>query len=124
MKPTEYSTDRRKAALLYVKLGLPIIPICPPEHQGMNKYHEDNCSAKGKAPIISKWSERTKTVEDEVRAWFDKNPHINIGVPLGSNSDMIGVDVDGEEGQRILENVAQGELPNTWEFTTGNGRRI
>lgn len=124
MNNSKYSKGVHNGALFYVKLGLPVIPICSPKHEGMTEQHKKKCSASGKAPILTGWPNHTQTNEDDVRGWLEKNPKINIGVPLGQTSGMVGIDVDGEVGERLLKELSKGDLPLTWEFLTGKGRRL
>lgn len=111
-------------ALFYVKRGLPIIPICPPDHEGMSEQHKKECSSEGKASIVTGWPERKKTTEDDLSEWFRQNPKINIGVPLGQASGMVGIDIDGRVGEKLLKELSDGDTPNTLEYTTGKGRRL
>lgn len=115
-----------KQALYYVSLGLPIIPLCPASHNKMSHTHRTRCSAPGKTPLLPGWSSRETPSVEEVEEWFRKNPYINIGLVLGDTGawNLVGVDVDGELGEKLLTEWSAGVLPVTWEFTTGNGRRL
>jgi len=112
-------------ALEYVQMGLPIIPICSPDHRGESLKHRQVCAYPGKVPVVAAWQTRTTTSEDEVEKWFSgSHAHRNIGLPLGNASRLIGVDIDGESGEEYLLELSDGDLPTTWEFTTGKGRRL
>ena len=121
---TGHST--RQVALMYQKLKLPIIPLCPPDHNGMPYSHRERCKSPGKAPLLSNWSQRTTTEVAEIEKWLDTWPQCNLGMILGDTGafNLVGIDIDGEEGEVLLENYAKGDLPPTWEFSTGKGRRI
>lgn len=119
-----YSTDIKHEALQYVKLGLPVIPLCPPTHENMDYAHRQTCKSPGKTPVLKKWTEHTSTTIDDIHRWFNRNQYLNIGLPLGSPSKLIGIDIDGASGEKILQELSKGELPDTWEFTTGKGRRL
>lgn len=115
----------KEAALQYVKMKLPIIPICPASHKGMSFSHRERCQYPGKMPVIKDWTAvRTTSIED-IESWFQSNPYYNIGLVLGETDDwnIVGVDVDGPTGERVLVEWSQGVLPITWEFTTSKGRR-
>jgi putative DNA primase/helicase len=118
----------RDEALYYVSIGLPIIPICSPKHQGMAEVHRAKCHSWGKAPILPDWTSRTATSKEEIISWFQDakktGANINIGIPLGVQSGIIGIDIDGREGEVVLLALSNNDLPPTWEFTTGSGRRI
>jgi len=122
---TEVTIESIKdAALQYVSYGLPIIPICPADHKGMPHSHRQNCDCPGKSPVISGWQKHEHTTEKMVERWFDKNPYYNIGLPLGSVSGLIGVDIDGRGNMEKFEEFADGPIPDTWSYTTGNGYRL
>lgn len=57
--------------------------------------------------------------EGKVEAWIKDFPGCNWGVVTGSISGVIVLDVDGEAGARSLKEC--GDLPVTWETTTGRG---
>lgn len=113
-------------AFFYLELNLPIIPLCPHDHAGMPSSHRQKCGAPGKSPLLPKWTARGVPGEDEVEQWFGDNPNINLGLILGNTGhyNLVGIDVDGDSGERLLEEHARGILPPTWEFKTGNGRRL
>jgi len=113
-----------KAAERYIELGLPIIPICAPDHGGEGLTHRQTCSYPGKVPVVINWQKRTQTTYEEIEKWFARHPKRNIGLPMGNASRLIGVDIDGEEGERYLQELSDGDLPDTWEFSTGAGRRL
>ncbi|MFK5282383.1 bifunctional DNA primase/polymerase, partial [Lacticaseibacillus paracasei] len=39
-------------------------------------------------------------------------------------SGLLALDIDGIEGERLLQELSGGDLPDTPEFTTGKGRRL
>lgn len=45
-------------------------------------------------------------------------------MPLGGASGYCGIDVDGEHGEIYLKEMSGGLVPDTWEFSTGAGRRL
>jgi len=118
----------RDEALYLVSIGLPVIPICSPTHNGMAVAHMSKCKSPGKSPLIKQWNHWSATAKEDIIDWFrdarDKNANINIGVPLGSPSNMVGLDIDGREGEVVLLAISKGNIPKTWEFITGNGRRL
>ena len=107
-----------------IKLGLPIIPICPHDHARMTPKHIELCKCAGKTPLIRNWQTRTNTTEEDFNEWVRQFKSFNIGLPLGEASGYCGIDVDGEEGERFLQEMSGGDLPDTWEFSTGAGRRL
>lgn len=118
--------DIRREAFLYLELGLPILPLCPPDHTGMSHGHREACRAAGKSPLLKDWTQRGTPSTEEVTKWFEDNPNINLGLILGDTEqwNLCGIDVDGDHGEALLEEWSAGVLPATWEFVTGNGRRM
>lgn len=90
----------------YIELGLPIIPC------------------NGKKPLVKDWQSRTTTSSEEVEKWESTWSDMNVGLPLGNVSGIIGIDVDGEAAILRLKEVSGGNLPPTWSFQTpGGGKR-
>lgn len=107
--PLEYASS-------YAELGWAVIPLSP--------YYSNNESA-GKRPLIKEWQKRGVPTEEEIIVWRQKYPAANVGVVLGSNSGLVGIDVDGQTGEELLLEWSQGDLPVTWEYITpGGGRRL
>lgn len=120
------------AALEYEALGWSVLPLCPPNHVGVGKGHRGCCSP-GKRPFFpdresnsGEWKEfqKRRATSDEIQRWFKANKLINIGVALGPVSGMVGIDVDDEDGEDLLRQLSGDDLPRTWEYTTGKGRRL
>ena len=120
----KYSNDIKQEALYYTSIGLPVIPLCTPSHEGMDENHRHRCKSPGKAPVLKGWPKHSETTAADIHRWFSMNQFFNIGVPLGSPSELIGIDIDGAEGEKILKELSKGDVPSTWEFTTGKGRRL
>lgn len=113
-------------ALYLAKMDLPIFPCCDVAHSGNINLdrHAPQCRCAGKTPLI-KWRDRTHTTAQEVIAWRDQFGEYNIGMAMGSVSGYIGIDVDGPGGQALLDEICGiNQLPETWQFTTGDGYRL
>jgi hypothetical protein len=117
--------DCLKAALAYLGRGWAALAVCPPDHQDVPPFHRATCSKPGKRPLgpWKAWQTRLPTLDEVVGQW-ELVPAANVGVVLGAVSGLVGVDVDGEEGERILGEASGGDLPRTLTFTTGRGRRL
>ncbi len=114
------------AALGYLQRGWSVLPLCPPNHFGVGKAHAQTCAAPGKAPALpwKKYQSELPT-EDDVKAWWQQNPHYNVGCALGEISGLVGLDIDGGEGEEALKTLSGGDVPATLEFVTpGGGRRL
>jgi hypothetical protein len=117
--------DCLKAALGYLGRGWAALAVCPPDHRDVPPFHRAACQKPGKRLLgpWKQWQTRLPTL-DEVVAQWELVPPANVGIVLGSVSGLVGVDVDGEEGEHILKEVSYGDLPTTLTFTTGRGRRL
>lgn len=107
-----------------IELGLPIIPLCPPDHAHMSQLHLQRCRAPGKTPLIKDWTTKNVTTIEELQSWQRQFKNFNIGMPLGQASGLVGIDVDGQVGVQLLMEMSDGVLPSTWEFTTSAGSRL
>lgn len=107
-----------------IAIGLPIIPLCSPKHENVSPKHLTICKCPGKMPLIKNWQVRETTTEENLKEWIHQFKTFNIGLPLGDASGYCGIDVDGEIGEQFLQQMSNGDLPDTWEFTTGSGRRL
>ena len=107
-----------------IELGLPIIPLCPPDHAHMSQLHLQRCRAPGKTPLIKDWTTKNVTTIEELQSWQRQFKNFNIGMPLGQASGLVGIDVDGQAGVQLLMEMSDGVLPSTWEFTTSAGSRL
>jgi P4 family phage/plasmid primase-like protien len=119
--------DIQAAMNYYVDMGLPIIPLCPAEEPTHNKTspgHKKICKCPGKIPLIAGWQNRKETTPEHLESWMKQFEDMNIGLPTGEASGYLGIDIDGEEGEGLLLKMSNGDLPETWEFITGAGRRL
>lgn len=107
-----------------IELGLPIIPLCPPDHAFMSQNHLQRCNAPGKTPLIKDWVSRSETTLEDLASWQRQFKSFNIGMPLGQASGFCGIDVDGDAGVDLLMEMSKGDLPATWEFNTSAGSRL
>lgn len=117
MKVKEY-------AKRYIEKGFSIIPVCSSNHEGMSEKHKKECNNPGKAPLIRGWTKQDVPEWKEIELYWERNPNVNIGMALGSKVGLVGIDIDGDSGEAILTKWSQGDVPSTWEYTTGNGRRL
>jgi hypothetical protein len=117
--------DCLKAALAYLGRGWAALAVCPPDHRDVPHFHRATCSKPGKRPLgpWKGWQAGLPTL-DEVVAQWEPVPAANVGVVLGPVSGLVGVDVDGDMGEHILQEASGGDLPRTLTFATGRGRRL
>jgi hypothetical protein len=114
-----------RAAMTYLGRDWAALALCPPHHRGVPEYHRRTCGGAGKRPLgrWKAWQYRLPTVE-EVGAQWEAVPHANVGIVLGPVSGLVGIDVDGEDGEELLREISRGNLPTTLSFTTGRGLRL
>jgi hypothetical protein len=114
-----------EAALDYLNRGWAALAVCPPDHAGVGKTHGKKCKHPGKAPW-GDWKEFQSRMptEAELRQKWNDNCQLNVGMTLGGVTPLIGLDVDKESGEQLLQRLANGDLPPTLEFTSGKGRRL
>lgn len=112
-----------EAAAEYAALGLAVLPLCGPRH---------GCRHPGKVPVdlrtdrhLEGWQTRGVPTPEEVETWLSLplGRRANLGCVMGRASGVVGVDVDGPEGEEGLRELSGGHLPDTWEYQTRPGRR-
>jgi P4 family phage/plasmid primase-like protien len=110
------------AALDYLALGWSPLALCNPDHVGMGTFHKKKCNRPGKRPW-HKWKEfqERRPTADELRDFWREHAS-NVGIALGPVSGLIRVDADGPAGEARLQELAQGDLPETLEFV-GNAAK-
>ena len=99
------------AALAYAERGKPVFPCRP-----------------NKRPYTPHGFKNASTNPEQIRKWWVRFPDALIGMPTGSASGVVVLDVDrkpkrdGADSLYVLEQ-ANGELPNTIEVLTPSGGR-
>jgi archaellum biogenesis ATPase FlaH len=114
------------AALAYLQRGWSVIPLCPPTHEGCNTPHLNSCKNPGKGPLVpwTTYQKRTPS-ENEVKLLFRRNYECNVGIVMGQVSNLVGLDIDGPDAPDLLQQISQGDLPDTLSFKTpGGGQRL
>lgn len=99
-------------AIELARLGLSVFPLKP----------------LGKAPAIPKWApyQAAPPGVETIEQWWTDNPNANIAVATGEVSDVLVLDVDGDQGRESLAmlEAAHGPLPRTWRSKTGKGFHV
>ena len=101
---------RLRAALRYAKRGFPVFPVEP----------------RGKRPLTPHGFKDATANPVQLAEWWNRWPNANIGIPTGSASGLLVLDIDPRSGgneslERLIE--AHGPLPDTTTQTTGGGGR-
>jgi len=99
------------AALDYLQRGWSAIPLCPADHAGCTEQHTASCQRPGKTPPWQ-WKEYQDRLPraSELRLYWTRNPHCNVGITLGPVSGLLGIDLDDEQGITLW---------NEWSRTIG-----
>ena len=110
-------------AICYAELGFSVIPV----HNIVNgncSCGSPKCKAKGKHPRF-KWTEQQKKpyTVDELKKIWEKYPNANVGIVTGPVSNILVLDIDGEDGIKSLESVGLPieDLPISPSVNTGGG---
>jgi putative DNA primase/helicase len=90
-----------------------VIPLYPFDYKDINK--------AGKVPCIKGWQKKEHTRLGEIETWEMEKPYHNLGLVLGGKYGVIAIDVDGEEGKEILEELSGGDIPETVTYKTPGG---
>ena len=115
-----------RAALSYLDRGWAALALCPPGHRGVTGWHRATCQSPGKRPLgrWKGWQSRPPTLE-ELAAQWEAVPGANVGVVTGRVSGLVGIDVDGPEGERLLREASGDEgTPDALTFRTARGIRL
>lgn len=113
-----------EVAVRYAEHGWPVLPLHSPADGGCT-CHVADCGSPGKHPRTARGVHQATTDVDQVRAWWDRWPHANVGIATGTGSALLVLDVDLPEGPDSLARLehAHGQLPVTTEQRTGSGGR-
>lgn len=88
-----------RAALAYARLGLPVFPVAPLDRSSGACGCKEGpaCESVAKHPLV-RWADQATTDEAQVRSWWSWKPTANIGIPTGSRSGWVVVDIDAHHG--------------------------
>jgi len=87
------------AALVYARRGWPVLPCHAPLHGGCACTCGDPaCTSPGKHPRIGGGLHAATTAEAQVRSWWCRWPHANVGIRTGAPSSLVVIDVDPAHG--------------------------
>lgn len=117
MTASERAPDMLARALEYLSMGYPIFPVCSPL-MGRHSHGDKECSSPGKRPLVAwqPYQQRLPT-EQEVRSWWGRHPHANIGMATGVLSGVVVLDCDSGEARQLA--MERGGLDKTPAVFTG-----
>jgi putative DNA primase/helicase len=100
-------------------MGWKVFPV-----QGIGAGGQCDCGAKcatpGKHPILANGHNGASSLPGAVRLWWNEHPNANIGIKTGKDSNLIVLDVDGQEGLASLKALGLSET-GTLSVRTGSG---
>jgi len=95
------------AALNYANRGWPVFPCYWPI-DGRCACGAHDCTSEGKHPLTQAGFKDASTDELLIRAWWEKWPQANIGLPTGAPTSIAVVDVDESQAWSHLKNLLPG----------------
>lgn len=105
-------------ALYYAKRGWRVLPLHNVLEDGRCSCRQDCGKNHSKHPRINDWPTEATTNEDIIREWWTFWPNANVGIAMGVDSNLLGIDIDvktcpGDQEFTKLENKhgVVGDLP-------------
>ncbi|MEY9403255.1 putative DNA primase/helicase [Bradyrhizobium japonicum] len=113
----------KKWALHYAAKGLPVFPVHSVRDGKCSCRAGSVCTNRGKHPMTPHGVRDATTDRKTIKQWWAANPDANIGIATGKISNLVVVDVDGEDGKKSLAELVKtyGRLPKTPKVKTGRG---
>jgi hypothetical protein len=114
-----------EAALWYSEHGFPVFPVHRARN-GVCSCNRPDCAHPGKHPRTSHGFLDATTDPQRITEWWTKWPDANIGIPTGTASGLLAIDIDprngGDESWEALI-LEHGLPPDTAEQLSGGGGR-
>ncbi|MHC2275410.1 putative DNA primase/helicase [Bradyrhizobium diazoefficiens] len=122
-KPNHRPIRLVKRALHYASKGLHVFPVHSVRDGRCSCRDGVVCANPGKHPMTSNGFKDATTDSRTIKKWWIANPDANIGIATGRISNLVVVDVDGQEGKESLAELIKtyGRLPKTPKVKTGRG---
>jgi hypothetical protein len=108
----ESKSDLMLAALTYAGRDWPVLPLRPGD----------------KTPLTANGFKDASTDETQIKRWWTKTPNANIGIRVGSESNLLVLDIDNKNGRNgneslkgILDKTDRSVLNTRTETTPSDG---
>lgn len=113
----------RELALYYASEGFHVMPVHTVRDGRCSCREGAKCGKPGKHPVTSCGVKDATTDRKKIEQWWTENPDANIGIATGKISNLIVLDIDGQEGKKSLAELIKkhGRLPRTVRAKTGKG---
>ena len=121
-QPNGAKSSRLELALRAAELG-PILPLHWVE-DGECSCGIQDCPDAGKHPLTKHGVKDATKDTNQIRTWWHENPKANIGIAMGNDSGIFGVDIDPRHGgDESLHQMQEeyGALPDCPRVRTGGG---
>ena len=111
-------------ALAYAKRGWRVLPLHTIK-SGTCTCGRAKCQSPGKHPRARRGVLDSTVDAKQIKAWWKRWPHANVGIATGKGSGLVVLDVDAEGGEDSLHTLEleHEPLPDTPESHTGGGGR-
>ena len=111
-----------EAAIDYAARGIPVFPLHHMLPNGQCSCGDEKCGKnKAKHPRTQHGFKDATTDEEQIRRWWRRWPQANIGIPTGTASGWIVIDIDPRNGGNYDALAAMGRMPTTLTAETGSG---
>lgn len=98
-RPVDARATVAVAAVVYARRGWPVFPChAPVGHRAVCTCGIPECASPGKHPRVRDGLNAATIDEQQVRRWWDRWPHANVGIRTGASSGLVVVDVDPAHG--------------------------
>jgi hypothetical protein len=123
------SGEMLSAALGYAARGWPVVPLHTPVDGRCSCHGASSCNSPGKHPRTKNGLKDASVAALQIQEWWSKWPEANIGIPTGSISGLLVVDVDNKNGKCGGDNLValaagHGGMPSTLTAATGSGEHL
>ena len=123
---TDWSLSRKRAALRYARLGWRVVAMHAVKNGACFCLKAEACERPGKHPRTEHGVKDATNNIEQLKEWWDRWPHANIGVATGEPSGIVVLDIDprhdGDETLKTLE-AELGPLPQAPTAISGGGGR-
>jgi putative DNA primase/helicase len=119
--------DHGAQALHLASLGFHVFPLHTPEVIGGCSCGKSDCSNMGKHPRTMRGLKDATADPEQIKAWWRRWPHANIGIATGEVSNLLVIDVDPRHGgweslEALMHRIGE-VFPSTVEAITGGDGR-
>ncbi len=112
------------AALAYAAKGWRVFPVWWPRHGACACPKGQTCGSPGKHPLTANGCLDATTDITTIEGWWLENPRANVGIAMGAESGIWGLDIDTAKGGEITFEELQrnyGALPISMRAKSGSG---